>query len=307
MKIIRRKLQTETDYWRIRDFLREVFLLNGRHEFSWQVARLDYWRFFGNEFLEHYRLEDVIHLWETAEGRIVACVTPESRGNAYFQIHPDFHTLELEEEMLAAAEESLPEPTHDGKHTLTVWAHQHDHLRQRLLEQCGYVKGEWHEFQRQRSLDLPLPEAHAPGMTVRSLGDESELPARSWVSWRAFHPDEPDDKYVGWEWYHNIQRCPLYRRDLDLVAVAENGDFAGFTTVWYDDVTRTGYFEPVGVSPEYQRRGVGKVVMCEGMRRLKRLGGTLATVGGYSEAANALYSSVMSKDYDLAERWQKVW
>jgi len=39
-----RPYQTEDDYWRIRSFLREVFLFNGRREHSWHVARLDYWR-----------------------------------------------------------------------------------------------------------------------------------------------------------------------------------------------------------------------------------------------------------------------
>ncbi len=47
----------------------------------------------------------------------------------------------------------------------------------------------------------------------------------------------------------------LYRRDLDIVAVAPGGEIAGFCTIWYDDVTRTGY-EPVGVVPEYHRRGL---------------------------------------------------
>ena len=47
------------------------------------------------------------------------------------------------------------------------------------------------------------------GVTVRTLYrliDESELPARSWLSWKAFHPDEPDEKYQGWAWYRNVQR-----------------------------------------------------------------------------------------------------
>jgi GNAT superfamily N-acetyltransferase len=307
MKLTRRPCQNDADYWRIRDFLREVFLLNDRHELSWQVARLDYWRYFGNESFEHYRLEEVIHFWETPESRIIAVLNPEGRGNAYFQVHPAFRSLELEAEMLSVAEQYLPEPE-NGSRKLTIWAHQQDDLRQSVLKQCGYIQGDWPEYQRRRSLDIPIPEMpSATGIKVRALGDVDELPKRSWVSWRAFHPDEPEDKYIGWEWYHNIQRCPLYRRDLDLVVDAPNGDLAGFTTVWYDDVTRTGYFEPVGVAPEYQGRGIGKAMMLEGLRRLKRLGGTLATVAGYSQAANALYSSVMSKDYVLAERWEKVW
>ncbi len=39
-----RPYRDEEDYWRIRAFLREVFLLNGRREMCWQAARLDYWR-----------------------------------------------------------------------------------------------------------------------------------------------------------------------------------------------------------------------------------------------------------------------
>jgi hypothetical protein len=34
--------QSEDDYWRIRQFLREVFGLNARRELSWPVYRFDY-------------------------------------------------------------------------------------------------------------------------------------------------------------------------------------------------------------------------------------------------------------------------
>src|SRR5690606_33802597 len=74
--------------------------------------------------------------------------------------------------------------------------------------------------------------------------------ARSWESWRAFHPDEPDAAYAGWEWYRNVQRLPLYRRDLDIVAAAADRELAGFCTLWYDGATRTGSFVPVGAAPE---------------------------------------------------------
>ncbi len=34
-----RPFWTENDYWAIRNFLREVFLLNGRREHSWHSVR----------------------------------------------------------------------------------------------------------------------------------------------------------------------------------------------------------------------------------------------------------------------------
>jgi hypothetical protein len=39
-----RRYHNEDDYWQIRDFLRRVLQLNGHRQFSWPVARLDYWR-----------------------------------------------------------------------------------------------------------------------------------------------------------------------------------------------------------------------------------------------------------------------
>lgn len=306
MNLNMRLYQTENDYWKLRAFLREVFLLNQCHERSWQVARLDYWRFFGNTSFEHDDLTKTICLWETGAGQVAAFITPESRGLVYIQVHPDFRSPELENDMLQAAEQHLAEPDGKGGQQVTVWAHQTDNMRIEALLNRGYVRGDWPEHQFRRCLEDDIPDAPpASGYRIRSLGDESELPARSWVSWRAFHPEEPDANYLGWEWYPNIQRCPLYRRDLDLVVEAANGELAAFTTIWYDDVTRTGYFEPVGVSPEHQRKGLGRAVMTEGLRRLKHMGALYATVTGYSEAAIGLYTALMSPETALVERWHK--
>ncbi|HEX6386119.1 MAG TPA: GNAT family N-acetyltransferase [Anaerolineae bacterium] len=59
-------------------------------------------------------------------------------------------------------------------------------------------------------------------------------------------------------------------------------------------------------TPAHQRRGLGKAVMAEGLRRAKRLGATMAYVGSYSPAAHALYASVGFTEYDLYEPWLKV-
>jgi mycothiol synthase len=307
MKLSMRMYENEADYWRLRAFLREVYLLNSHRDLSWQVARLDYWRFFGNEHIEYYKLNEAICLWETDDGRIAAFITPESRGHAYLQVHPEFRSLELELEMLEAAEKCLAE--RDGTQwQVTAWAHQTDELRQQALRQRGFTRGDWAEHQFRRCLDEEIPDVQLTGAyQIRALGYASEIPERSWVSWRAFHPDEPDANYIGWEWYPSIQRCPLYRRDLDLVALDGDCAMAAFTTVWYDDVTRTGYFEPVGTSPDHQRKGLGKAIMTEGLRCLKNLGALYATVAGYSDAAIALYSSVMSPHFVLYERWHKRW
>lgn len=303
-----RSYQDEEDFWRMRAFLRDIFLCHPPLERSWQVARLDYWRWHVNANILHLPLFEAFHFWETDAGQLAAVVNLDNPGDVHFQVHPNWRTPALETEMLHAAEDCLTTKNEAGQRTLTIWAHADDAVRIEILRRHGYTKGKWPEFQHYRSLDDSLPTA-APAVDyqIRALGNTDELPPRSWASWRAFHPNEPNDTYEGWEWYHNIQRIPQYRRDLDLVAVAPDGTLCGFCTIWLDDVTRTGMFEPVGIMPEHQQKGLGKALMCEGLRRLQKMGARWATVGGYSEAANMLYAGVMSGHFCLLERWEKVW
>ena len=295
------------DYWRIRAFLRAVYLRNDRRELSWSLLRWDYWRWHIHENIFEFDLPSVVFVWEQ-HGEIIAVLNPDSPGEAFFQIHPDCDSPALQAEMLAAAEEHLARTGAEGVRRLTVWAPASDLGRRQLLSLRGYARHDGAEHLRRRRLDGPVPEVPiAPGYCVRALGDEAELPARSWLSWKAFHPDEPDDRYQGWTWYRNVQRVPLYRRDLDLVAVAPDGALAAFSTVWLDDVTRSAVFEPVGTHPDHQRRGLGKAVMAEGLRRAQRLGATLASVSSYSPAAHALYASAGFTDVELSEPWQRAW
>lgn len=309
MKLILRKYRTESDGEKIRQFLSEVFLANDRREISWPLYRWDYWRWHVNENIFKFDLSAAIFLWETPAGRLAAVLNPDGPGEAFLQVHPEFHTPELEVEMLSVAETQFATTQAEGRQRLVVWAHENDRVRQDVLKRRGYAKSKWlPEHQRRRAMSQPIPEIATPdGYTLRTLGGVDEHPARSWVSWKAFHPDEPDEKYEGWHWYANVQRAPLYRRDLDLVTTAPNGEFAAFGTLWFDDVTRTAAFEPVGTHPDHQRKGLGKALMAEGLRRVSDLGATLCTVGSYSQAAGRLYASLGFTEYDLSEPWVKEW
>jgi mycothiol synthase len=308
MHPIRRAYQHEDDYWRIRQFLRQVSLLNHRHDFAWSLLRWDYWVWHINLNIFHLDLYAAVHLWE-ADGEIVAMLNPDTPGEAFFQIHPAFREAISVSEMLDVAEQNLSKVNEEGKKELIVWVNAQDAPAKALFSQRGYLRSKYSaEHMRRRNLDQPLPVFASPaGYSVRALGDECEIPARSWLSWKAFHPDEPDESYQGWEWYRNVQRVPLYRRDLDLIAVTSCGEMAAFCTVWFDDVTGTAVFEPVGTPPAHQQRGLGKALMSEGLRRAKQLGATLATVSSYGKAAHALYESVGFTEYDLLEPWIKEW
>jgi mycothiol synthase len=310
VKLVQRSYQDEADFRRIRNFLRHVFILNDRRMLSWPVARLDYWRWHGIMNLGDGTLETGVYLWETLDRHIAAVLNCEELGQAFLQIHPDYKTADLEERMISLAEEHLRAPSRRGGEVLWVWTDAGDSQRQGILESRGFTHiTNADEHQWRRNLEQPIPENPVREVyTIRSLGDSSELSSRSWASWRAFHPDRPDEDYdQDWSWYLNIQAAPLYRRDLDLVAIAPDGEVAAFTTIWYDDVTRCGYFEPVGTKPEHQRHGLASSLLNEGMRRLKKMGATQAMTSGGTARANALYQSVLGPVYDLYQPWEKRW
>jgi mycothiol synthase len=310
MKLVMRSYRTEDDFWHIRIFLREVFLLNDRHMHSWPVARGDYWRWHGILNLGDGKLEEHVWIWETLDGQIAAVLNREGAGQVFLQIHPAFKNEGLEEEMIVLAEARLRTISKRGGSILWIWTAAGDTQRQGILERRGFIHiAEADEHQWLRDLELPIPDNPVKdGYKIRSLGNISELPSRSWASWRAFHPEEPDENYGGdWKWYLNIQAAPLYQPDFDLVAIAPSGEVAAFTTIWYDEATRCGYFEPVGTRPEHQRCGLARSLLSEGMGRLKKLGATqVMTIGGEAPA-NGLYQAVLGPIYDISQPWERRW
>jgi GNAT superfamily N-acetyltransferase len=307
MKLTLRSCNNEEDYWRIRSFLREVFLLNDRLEHSWNVARLDYWRWHLIQTCHVCESVDKgMSFWETANGKIAAALNDLGDGEIRMHVHPHLRSAELENEMLAYAEEHYPETTENAKRLIApVFAD--DTVRPEVLTRREFTKRPGWNHHFRRDLTAPLPVSPSPGgYTIRSMGDESEHAARSRCSWRAFHSDEPDSDYDGdFSWYRNIQSAPLYRRDLDIVA-ARSGEIAGFCTIYYDDYTRSAATVLVGIAVEHWRRGLGKAILLEGLRRLKHLGCTRVFSTANDAPADALYRSVMQQ-MKVTDTWVKEW
>lgn len=177
MELTQHPYQTEDDYWRIRAFLRQVFLLNDRRELSWQAYRFDYWRWHGIENIGQGPLEKTVFIWETPDGQVAAVLNPENTGIVFLQVHPALRTPELEEEMMVVAEQNLMRPRPNGERRLWIFAHADDGLRQDILKRRGYIRRDVLEHHHCRMLSAPIPAAPvAAGYTVRALGDVDELP-----------------------------------------------------------------------------------------------------------------------------------
>ena len=308
MELTFRTCTKEDDFWCTRNFLREIFLLNGRLEHSWNVARLDYWRWHYIKTCNIFEsVEKGMTLWENTDGKIIAALNHLGGSELRLHIHPHFRSAELENEILAYAEEYYYAVTEDGRRYIHMPIFEDDKQRQEIAQSRDYKKQSGWGHHYRRNLDSSIHNTPIPsGYAIRSMGDAKEYPARSWASWWAFHNDEPDENYDGdYSWYANLQSAPLYRRDLDVIAVASDGSIASFCTIFYDDYTRSAVTVLVGTAAEHWQRGLGKAVITEGLRRLKEMGCTLVFSTAHEEPADFLYRSVM-QEMKVTDTWLKV-
>jgi len=194
MKLIPRSYQGEGDYWKIREFLRRVFLVNDRRELSWQPYRFDYWRWHGIDNLGHGSLESDVFIWEAEGDQIQAVLNSEEPGYAYLQVDPRFRVSSLEQQMVVIAEENLAVTKAGKRPRLNIFTGEQDEIRQEILVKHGFQRTKYWERHHRCLISKSFQAVELPeGFKVRALGDINELPARSYLSWKVFHPDEPDE------------------------------------------------------------------------------------------------------------------
>ncbi len=187
--------------------------------------------------------------------------------------------------------------------TLSVSTLESDAPRIVALRERGFVSvGRAHNVRAQTLDDLPPSLPPPDGYAVRAFAGEKEIASRVAAHRSAFHPSR-----MTIEKHRRAMASPLYRQDLDLVAVAPDGQIASYALIWFDEVHRSGLFEPVGTHAAHRRRGLSRCVIQEGLRRLRALGATQAYVNSNvdNSASNALYAACGFEIADVESRWER--
>ena len=234
-------------------------------------------------------------LWFAGE-RLVAFSWPSGRSLDVVT-HPEHRHLE------AAILDGWVAGQADRNVTLSVSALDSDAPRVAALEARGFVPvGRAHNVWAQTLDDLPPSLSPPDGYTVRLFAGEEEIASRVAAHRSSFHPSR-----MTIEKHRRAMASPLYRQDLDVVAVWSDGEVASFALVWFDDVNGEGFFEPVGTHADHRRRGLSRCVIQEGLRRLLALGATLAYVNSAASdaASNALYAACGFEIIDGESRWER--
>jgi len=278
----------DTDLYRMMALSRE----------AWHPERAPYACFHPGDLCWRLRepsYERTLWLWEDARGGHLAGFAewdPEASA-LEVQPHPR-HAGGGESDVRARMLDWAGEQT-AATAAVTTYAAEDDHAFAALLAARGYAlrDGAWtnHHLRRLDAAGRPIETPTLPGgYAVRSLrrGPE-EVAARvrgHRAGWQSTKLTE--------EMYARLMGTPLYRADLDLVAVAPDGvSFAATANCWLDGESGAGIFEPVSTDPAHRRRGLARALVLYGMARLRALGAKTAWVSSVSQnpAATALYEN----------------
>jgi len=86
-----------------------------------------------------------------------------------------------------------------------------------------------------------------------------------------------------------LLQCSLYDPALDLAVEVADGQAAGYALFWFDPATEVGLVEPMRVEDAYQRRGLARAMLTEGLDRLAKRGARRLKVGYATDVARGLY------------------
>jgi mycothiol synthase len=286
-----RPYRDAADLARILDLLVEGRRAN-TGTFYVHTGDLKWWLYFPKapfDFSRH------LFLWE-AQGELLGwcLLTPEEQYMDVF-VHPGERGGRRAEALYRWAEGRLTEmvKAQGGSTLRQEWVFEDDAWLNDLKQRTGFTRSDPHMVYTTRSLDDPLPAPALPeGYQVCSVEGVAAGQMRAAASHAAFGARMPFEQY--WPRYMRFMESPAYDRDRDLITVAPDGRAASFCVFWLDPVNRVGHFEPVGTHPEFQRRGLGRAVIAEGLRRMKAAGMQTATVCTHGDnlAAIGLYQSM---------------
>jgi ribosomal protein S18 acetylase RimI-like enzyme len=194
---------------------------------------------------------------------------------------------------LWAEEKAMNIARQNGKPSIHVlWVVQDEDVSRAHFRQRDYILRSG-MVNMSKSLGEPIPSLQLPeGFVIRGCEGEPEVAARAKAQYGAFGAKAKFEQYI--ERFTNFMRSPVYDPKLDIVAVRSDGQVGAFCIVWTDPVNQVGLFEPVGSHPDFQRQGLGRAVMLEGLRRLQERGMKSAIVSTFEDNTPAikLYESV---------------
>ncbi len=220
-------------------------------------------------------------IWEDESGTVVSCVLTEgeNRGEVFFLSTEKELEKALLEKMFDFAESHCGCKDAEGKLKLNLRIDRRFPLRERIAEERGFRLAQWSEewsaLDLERDLSARLPDGFR---LVWGKDATPRLKGRCHQRSFGYEGNEArgEDAIRGFE---RLRSMSDYRDDLDLMILDPAGSPAAMMGFWYEEENRRGILEPAGTDPDYRRMGLGRYLVAEGVRRLKKMGAEVLWVG----------------------------
>ena len=226
---------------------------------------LQWWLFYSD--IPEETWQSNIRLWVESDCLVGwALLSPDEHAFDVF-VAPNLRGSSREHEMLSWAVEQMS----DLDSLQTIWVAEDDKTRIDWLVQNGFKPEQKYTLHFQRSLIGRLDRSSfSAGFSIRSSRGEEDAPLRSICSHAAFGSIKPFEQY--WPRTLRFMQSPVYVPAHELFVVAPGGEIAAYCIIWTDEWNKIGHFEPVGTHPNFQRKGLGKGLLFEALRRLQSEG-----------------------------------
>lgn len=297
MPIKLRPFNINSDIDKVSQFLVETYYdpsTPQQGHINWLQSRWEYMHY-------HPLIADVdrtkIGVWEDG-GSIVGVAHPEHpQSPCYFELKPGYEFLKPE--MLNYYEEKIRITAEGSENHEGIYLMGGDDEFAQIANDAGYTSTD--DAEPMSVIDVskvpdssPIPD----GFRLQSLADDDDLAKSDRVLHRGFNDGgEPDDDGIVGRKF--MQSAPNFNRELNIVAVAPNGDWVSYSGMWYEPTNRYCYVEPVATDPDYRLMGLGKAAVTESIRRSRLLGAEISFVG----ATLPIYKSIGFEQVYSLEKW----
>lgn len=259
------------------DEIAEFFISNTPDTFNqnWHIGRFDW--MMGHPYLDKDMLSK-IGIWKQ-DGKVVALVLGDTEYPPIYLLCDEQHGF-LREAMLDYAEQAFRTQKHSDKGDwLKIVANDEDAEFIDLLKRRGYAIDDWTETVLELECDKnhPLRYELADGFTLTDYEETNDIDKVRWAIFKGFENegDAPED--LG---KPASVTCPFhyYDNSLKVYTVAPDGEFASHCGIWYNEINRIAYIEPVFTLPEYRGKGLAKAAIYEAINRCAERGAVKAVV-----------------------------
>ena len=290
MTITSKPYNDSNDHHKVMDFLRKTYRETGSIQ-NWLPPR------FENNSRD---MDPDTWVWED-DDQIIGFAIPESPLRYFCQLHPDY--IEIYADMIVWIEQHTKNK-HKERVEINIVELEGNTKRENTLSLHGYTRGSIYGIFRIRDVDATIPDYMLPpDFSVRSVKPNDYNEMASCIRQVFGHGD-----WFTKETLETISKASFYKMDLDLVVVDEQGKIVSFCTYRLDTPTGITELEPMGTLRDYRGKGIGRALICEGLRRLKKYHPSLIYIGGAANtpAANRLYEVTGFTEKHNLYNWGKT-